>query len=161
MSGKNVDPRTTTASNFAAARFLETVTNALEHAETLEWDVALGLPTRVEDANGRVLNLRHDALGRESSRERAWRGGDGRHWGGAPGAGARPVRHAPQGGLDGRRRRSAWPRRPVTSRSSARSAGKSSKSSSAYRSRGGCQHPRACTPSPREVREWQRRRQMD
>ena len=50
------------------------MTNALEHAETLVWDVALGLPTRVEDANGRILNLRHDALGREISRERAWDG---------------------------------------------------------------------------------------
>ena len=74
VSGANVDPRTTTTSNFADARFPGTVTNALEHAETLVWDVALGLPTRVEDANGRILNLRHDALGREISRERAWDG---------------------------------------------------------------------------------------
>ena len=50
------------------------MTNALEHADTLVWDVALGLPTRVGDANGRILNLRHDALGREISRERAWDG---------------------------------------------------------------------------------------
>ena len=37
MSGANVDRRTTTASNFADARFPGTVTNALEHADTLVW----------------------------------------------------------------------------------------------------------------------------
>ena len=74
VSGANVDPRTTTTSNFADARFPGTVTNALGHAETFVWDVALGLPTRVADANGRELNLRHDAMGRELSRERVWDG---------------------------------------------------------------------------------------
>ena len=64
MSGANVDPRTTTTSNFADARFPGTVTNALEHADTLVWDVALGLPTRVGDANGRILNLRQEKSSR-------------------------------------------------------------------------------------------------
>ena len=83
VSGANVDPRTTTASNFAAARFPETVTNALEHAETLVWDVALGLPTRVGDANApyHTGDARHferhayDVRGRPTSLERAGGGG--------------------------------------------------------------------------------------
>ena len=74
VSGANVAARTSTASNFASGRFPTRAANALGHAETFVWDVALGLPTRVADANGRVLKLRHDAMGREISRERVWDG---------------------------------------------------------------------------------------
>ena len=70
----HVDSRTTSREDFADARYPETVGNALGHEETLEWDAALGLPTRVEDANGRILNIGYDAFGREISRERAWDG---------------------------------------------------------------------------------------
>lgn len=70
----HVASRTTSREDFADARYPETVENALDHAETLEWDAALGLPTRVTDANGRILNIGYDAFGREISRERAWDG---------------------------------------------------------------------------------------
>ena len=70
--GGNVTSRTTSAGNFAGARYPGTATNALGHTETLSWDEALGLPTSVTDANGRTLNVRHDAFGRELVRERVW-----------------------------------------------------------------------------------------
>ena len=70
----HVASRTTSREDFADARYPETVENALDHAVTLEWDAALGLPTRVTDANGRILNIGYDAFGREVSRERAWDG---------------------------------------------------------------------------------------
>ncbi|MDE0661710.1 MAG: hypothetical protein OXI79_18910 [Gammaproteobacteria bacterium] len=70
----HVASRTTRWQDFADARYAGTVRNALNHRETLEWDAALGLPTRITDANGRILNLDYDAFGREISRERAWDG---------------------------------------------------------------------------------------
>ena len=70
----HVASRTTRWQDFADARYAGTVRNALDHRETLEWDAALGLPTRVADANGRILNLDYDAFGREISRERTWDG---------------------------------------------------------------------------------------
>ena len=73
-SSGHVASRTTRWQDFADARYAGTVRNALGHRETLEWDAALGLPTRVTDANGRILNLDYDAFGREISRERAWDG---------------------------------------------------------------------------------------
>ena len=73
-AGGNVASRKTSWTDFADARYPETVENALGHEETLEWDAALGLPTRVTDANGRILNIGYDAFGREISRQRAWDG---------------------------------------------------------------------------------------
>ena len=70
----HVASRTTSREDFADARYPGTVENALDHAETLEWDAALGLPSRATDANGRILNIGYDAFGREISRERAWDG---------------------------------------------------------------------------------------
>ena len=70
----HVASRTTSREDFADARYPGTVENALDHAETLEWDAALGLPTRATDANGRILNIGYDAFGREISRERVWDG---------------------------------------------------------------------------------------
>ena len=68
----HVPSRTNSWSRFDEARYPRRTTNALGHRETLEWDAALGLPTRVRDANGRELNIDYDAFGREISRERAW-----------------------------------------------------------------------------------------
>ena len=70
----HVPTRTDKRSSFKDARYPGKIANALGHSETLRWDSALGLPTEVRDANGRILRIGYDAFGREVSRERAWDG---------------------------------------------------------------------------------------
>ena len=69
-----VAERTTSWDDLVGARYPGTVENTLDHKETIQWDAALGLPTQLKDANGRILNIGYDAFGREISRERAWDG---------------------------------------------------------------------------------------
>ena len=67
-----VPSRETEVDSFDSARYPDKVTNAEGHAQRLKWDAALGLPTRITDANGRVLEIAYDAFGREVLRRRAW-----------------------------------------------------------------------------------------
>ena len=76
VSGGNVAARRSTASGFGSAgeRHPTRWTNAAGHVRRAAWDVRLGLPTSLTDANGRVTRIGYDGFGREVARTQAWDG---------------------------------------------------------------------------------------
>ena len=62
----NVAARTESASGFIDGRYPGTLSNALNHSQTMTYDARFGLPKQVTDANGRITQATYDAFGRET-----------------------------------------------------------------------------------------------
>ncbi|VEN74598.1 conserved hypothetical protein [Candidatus Desulfarcum epimagneticum] len=70
LSGKDVQTRTTRTAFDSNGLFPKTITNALGHTETWEYDPRWGVPTRLTGPNRLVTDWEYDSLGREEQESR-------------------------------------------------------------------------------------------